>query len=253
MCVCVCVCVFLSLSLTHTHTLSLCAIPSLTRSLQVPGVNFFNIPAFTTSGDVVLANYTRHTVHVLAAATGAELRCFGSKGAGMMQFTNPFGVCVSRADSLLVADCGNHRVVEVAQVGRAGTAVVLGAGLVQRPCAVALTPAEDGVIVRQQGGANRVVVLARDGSALVRVLLTTADVNSGYCGLGVSRSGVVAVCDYRKQSITLCSVDGAWKRTITAAVLASPLGAVCGAAFDRDERVWVIDRTAGCFVVVAPQ
>ena len=219
----------------------------------MPGVNYHNIPAFTTSGDVVLANINHHTVHVLAAATGAELRCFGSMGAGMMQFTNPFGVCVSRADSLLVADFSNHRVVEVAQVGRAGTAVVLGAGLVQWPRAVALTPAEDGVIVRQDGGANRVVVLARDGSALVRVLLTTADVTYGCHGLGVSRSGVVAVPDDGKQSITLCSVDGAWKRTITAAVLASPLGVVFGAAFDRDERVWVIDRTAGCFVVVAPQ
>ena len=219
----------------------------------MPGVNCYNIPAFITSGDVVLANDTRHTVHVLAAATGAELRCFGSKGTATMQFNQPCGVCVSRADSLLVADYGNNRVVEVAQVGRAGTAVVLGAGLVQGPCAVALTPAEDGVIVRQEGGANRVVVLARDGSALVRVLLTTADVTYGYWGLGVSRSGVVAVPDYVNQSITLCSVDGAWKRTITAAVLASPLGVVRGAAFDRDERVWVIDNTAGCFVVVAPQ
>ena len=139
---------------------------------------------------------------------------------------------------------------EVARLGR-GPATLLAAGLVQDPRAVALTPTEDALVVRQDGGANRVLVLTRDGSAIVRVLLTTADMAQGH-GLAVSRSGVVAVPDTNgKQQVVVVSVDGAWKRSIDAAVLGSPLGNVCGAAFDSREQLVVCDRTGNCFVVIA--
>ena len=72
-------------------------------------MNCNNIPAFTSAGDVVVASYHNHTVHLLAAATGAVLRSFGAKGAGPMQFDWPSGVCVTRTDAILIADYHNHR------------------------------------------------------------------------------------------------------------------------------------------------
>ena len=151
-----------------------------------------NAPTFTAAGDVVVASRGQHTVHVLAATTGAVVHTCGAHGSAPLQFSRPTGVCVSRADTIIVADSGNDRLQEVARLGR-GPATLLAAGLVQDPMAVALTPTEDALVVRQEGGANRVLVLTRDGSAIVRVLLTAAEVTHGYHGLAVSRSGVVAV------------------------------------------------------------
>ena len=211
-----------------------------------------NAPAFTAAGDVVVASFGQHTVHVLAATTGAGVHTCGAQGSAPLQFEYPCGVCVSHADTIIVADCVNDRLQEVAHLGR-GPATLLAAGLVQGPRAVALTPTEDALVVRQQGGANRVLVLTRDGSAIVRVLLTTADVAYGYFGLAVSRSGVVAVPVFSKQQVVVVSVDGAWKRSIDAAVLGSPLGNVYGAAFDSREQIWTCDFNAKCFVVIAPK
>ena len=80
----------------------------LAHGVQVPGVIQFNAPAFTADGDVVVANCYKHTLHVLAGANGAMLHSCGSKGTAPMQFTHPCGVCVSRADDVLVADSRNN-------------------------------------------------------------------------------------------------------------------------------------------------
>ena len=138
-------------------------------------------------------------------------------------------------------------------LGSDESATVLAVGLVQNPTAVAMTPAEDVIIVRQNGGTNRVVVLSREGRSLLRVPLTTADVATGYWGLAVSRSNVVAVPDFSKNKVVVCSLSGEWKRTIDTAALDSPLGQVCGAAFDPRGHLWVCDRTAKTFVVMETQ
>ena len=215
-------------------------------------MNAHTAPAFTSTGDLVVASDAQHTVVVLAGATGAVAHTFGAHGAGPLQFHWPLGVCVSRDDAIFVADHNNHRIQEVPRLGRGGAATLLGVGLVQQPHSVALTPGEDGVVVRQNGGTNRVVVLARDGASILRVLLTTADMTDGYWGLAVSRSGVVAGADSEQPWLVVSSGGGEWKRTIDAAALGSPLG-VHGAAFDARERLWTCDRAANCFVVMAPQ
>ena len=171
-----------------------------------------------------------------------------------MQFNHPFGVCVTRDDRVIVADFRNNRLQELPDLGRAGTATLLGVGLLQIPFAVALTPAEDALVVRQEGGTNRVVVLARDGSAILRVLLTKDDVayaHTGHYGLAVSRSGVMAAADCGQQKIMLRSVGGEWKRTVDAALLGGPLGSVRGAAWDSQERLWSCHRKDKCFVVIS--
>ena len=145
-----------------------------------------------------------NAIHVLAGATGAVLHTF----AGPLQFEHPYGVCVTPTDAIIVADFGNDRLQEVPALGR-GTATLLGVGLLQRPFLVALTAAEDALVVRQSGGTNRVVVLARDGRSLLRVLLTVDDVapgHEGHVGLAVSRDGVVAAADWSQQKIVLCDV-----------------------------------------------
>ena len=164
----------------------------------------------------------------------------------------PCGVCVTPDDTILVADYANNRLQELRRLGHEAP-TLLGVGLLQSPLCVAVTRDEDAVVVRQDGGSNRVVVLARDGCSLLRVLLTSADVAHGYHGLSVSRSGVVAAADYGQRAVVVCGVDGTWKRTIDAAALGSPLGRVYGAGFDSREQLWTYDRKAKCLVIMEPK
>ena len=62
--------------------------------------------------------------------------------------------------------------------------------------------------MRQSGGTNRVVVLARDGASILRVLLTTAAMTLGFDSLAVSCSGVVAGADAHQQRLVVSSSGG---------------------------------------------
>ncbi len=220
--------------------------------MQVAGVNGNNVPAFTAAGDVVVGSNGRHTVTVLAGADGHTLHSLGTRGAAALQFYNPCGVCVATDNTVFVADYINNRIQALPDLGRAGTATQLGTGGLQGPMCAALTRAEDAIVVRQQG-TNRVVVVARSGGAVLRVLLTAADVTYGFSGVAVSSCGVVAAPDHRKMAIVVCSVDGAWKRTIPAALLGGQLQNPCGAAFDSRDRLWLCDQGAKCWVTIEPQ
>ena len=118
--------------------------------VQIAGISGGNQPAFTSNGDIVVANFRQDTVHIVAGATGAMLHTFGTQGADPMQFNSPYGVCVSRNDSVLIAEYSNNRIQEVANLGRAGKAKLLCLGLLQHPTYVALTPSEDAIVVRQR-------------------------------------------------------------------------------------------------------
>ena len=187
-------------------------IPAHAAGAQVAGVHGGNTPGFTRTGDVVVASLNRHTVTLLSRDTGAVLFSFGNKGAALMQFDHPCGVCVARDNAILVADYSNHRIQEIADSGR-GPAKQLGKGALRGPVAVALSPAQDAVIVRQQGGSHRVVVLSRADGAVLRALLTAADINNSP-GLAVSAAGVVAAgyqtWIQRFAPTTTCGADMPW-------------------------------------------
>ena len=219
--------------------------------LQIAGINAANQPAFTSKGDIVVANANQHRVHVVAGPTGAMLHTFGAEGAGPMQFSSPRGVCVSRDDSVLVADEGNNRIQEVANLGRAGTATLLGVELLRNPTCVAFTPWEDAIVVRQERGPNRIVVLARDGKSILRVLPISTDDPGGCCGLAVSRSGVVAAGANGQQWVLVCSVGGEWKRKIDTTQLPALPEYLCGVAFDSQERLITCSHWPKVFVRIA--
>ena len=195
-------------------------------STQVPGLSGYNQPAFTAAGDmVVVAGSDVDTVYVLDAMTGEVVRTFGSTGKAAMQFDTPSGVCVTRDGNIIVADWGNDRLQEVLDCGRTGTARVLGKRLAA-PSYVALTAAEDALIVLEdrpcdfEGGASsqrgmpawRVVVLVRDASCTLRVLLTTTDLPFDPPHLGISgfsiRGDVVAVQE--RVGVVFADVSGKW-------------------------------------------
>ncbi|CAH1796065.1 unnamed protein product [Owenia fusiformis] len=75
-----------------------------------PGTLNFSLCAAVNSEDVVIvSDYSAHCVLGLTR-DGNELFRYGTKGSGQNQLTNPWGLCTDRADNIIVADCGNHRV-----------------------------------------------------------------------------------------------------------------------------------------------
>ena len=116
-------------------------------------------------------------------------------------------------------------------------------------CAQWLHRAVADVILCVYARPNHVVVLARDGKSILRVLLTDSDVQ-GYHGLTVSPSGVVAMADYSKTRLVVCSLGGVWKRTIDAGAIGVALSSTYGVAFDAQERLWTCDMRGKAFVVI---
>ena len=178
---------------------------------------------------LVVASSDVDTVYVLDSITGEVVRTFGSTGKATMQFNTPCGVCVTRDGNIIVADWGNNRLQEVLDRGRSGSARVLGKRL-PAPCFVALTVAEDALVVLQHRPheapgvdsqkqlAWSVVVLARDATCTLRVLLTNMDIipldpppSFRICGFS-TRGGVVAVLEGSR--VVLSDVSGKWKRAI---------------------------------------
>src|SRR5262249_51060986 len=138
---------------------------------------------------------------------------------------------------VLVADYGNHRIQELPSLGRDGAAMLLGVGLLQKPDCVALTSTETAIVVQQSDVTNPLVVLARNGASILRVLPVLPDMigQDWAWGLAVSRSGVVAVSTCEKDWVFVCDVGGQWKRKIDVA------GYARGVAFDSRERLVVIE------------
>lgn len=151
----------------------------------------------------------------------------------VMQFDFPAGVCMTQGNHIIVADFGNNRLQEIASLGEHGDARVLGKELLQGPLAVALTDAEDALIVLED--CRRVVVLSRDAKCILRVLLDIAGLPRSTITLAV-HNDVVTVP--RPRSVVLLDVRGTWKRTMSGATL--PI--FFGVATDQRGDLWISDR-----------
>ena len=66
--------------------------------------------AFTSAGDIVVADCNNHRIQVLNKDSGDVIRCFGSWGKAAGQFSFPTSVSVDGTDRIIVTDRGNHRV-----------------------------------------------------------------------------------------------------------------------------------------------
>ena len=139
------------------------------------------------------------------------------------------------------------------QVSVAVRHALLGVGLLHHPYYVALTPSEDGIVVRQQSDDGHIVVLARNGRSILRVLATYADLTQGYFGLAVTRSGVVAAGAENERWVFVCDVGGEWKRRIDRTQLPDLPAKLYGVGFDSQERLITCSWAAKAFVRIEPR
>ena len=96
---------------------------------------------------------------------------------------------------------------------------------------------------------HRVVMLARDGSALLRVLLAAPHVEYPRAVVAMP-CGTVAVANWAQgKGVTLCSTRAGWVRRVDAAALGVGVGFVTGVAVDAHRRLCVCDRGNHCVLV----
>ena len=195
------------------------------------------------NGQLVRSIGSSDAVYVLDPRNGQLVRSSGSSSRAPLQFGAPCGVCVTRDNSIIVADFGYSRLQEIANLGRDGDVRVLGEGVLWKPQAVSLTAAEDALIVLED--LRQILVLTRDATCVLRVLLDVA-------GLPEVRISSFAVCNdvvaaARVDTVVLLDLHGKWKRNVSG----EPLSDLTGTAVDSRGHVWV--SVAGCFVGLLSQ
>ena len=65
--------------------------------------------AITREGHLIVAECTKHCITIIDPTTGRNIKSFGQKGAGQVEFNQPHGVAVTEDGHIVVADCQNHR------------------------------------------------------------------------------------------------------------------------------------------------
>lgn len=91
---------------------------SYIRTYAMKGnANNFGIAVFRDGCRFAVSNIMTHTITVYSTEDGSEVCTFGGEGHGPGQFRNPFKICVTHRDTLLVADNNNERVQEVSATG----------------------------------------------------------------------------------------------------------------------------------------
>ncbi len=152
---------------------------------------------------------------------GTLVRQIGSKGQAAGQFVQPWGLAVSKAGELFVADTGNHRV----QVFRVSDGVYLrqiggakgsGNGQFNLPVDVALGPDETELLVVDVCNHRIQVCRTRDGQYL-RGWGSCGSVDGRFNlpqSVVVTGSGEVVVADAYNHRVCVFDLDGTFHRSI---------------------------------------
>ena len=171
-----------------------------------------------------VSNGHTNMITVYSTVDASETVSFGGRGAGSGQFNEPFKLCTSPRDTLLVVDFGNKRVQEVTFSGV--HIRYIGEG-VFGDCIYGIACNDQHIAVTKYGGAtpNRVLVFNYSTGELLRQF--------GPCGNGDGRiehpTGVrftpdnqhIIVVDthYKNQRLSMFTVDGVWVKHIGVGVL----------------------------------
>jgi len=199
--------------------------------------------AVTQDGSrLAVSNDRTHMITVYDTVSGEETATFGGNGAGPGKFSNPFKLCITPRDSLLVAEHGNQRVQEVTMAGvhiRYIGAGVFGDGVHGIACN------GDHIVVTKYGcfTPNRVLVFNYSTGELLRQFVAHG---SGDGHIGQLSTGVrftpdnqhIIVVDMSNRRLSMFTVSGVFVKHIGVGVLG---GGWCDVDFTADGRIIVAD------------
>lgn len=118
----------------------------------------------------IVSNRRSRSLSVYALPSGSHLMSFGESGSGRGQFCAPAGLCVSKSDTVLVAETHNKRVQEVSLTGEHCRYWGMGVFTFEPQCV-----ATNGDIVAVGTAGGGVYVFDGDSAAFTRVI------GEGFC------------------------------------------------------------------------
>jgi len=207
------------------------------------------------SRHMVVSNYDTHQLSVYRLSDGSHVRSFGSNGAAAGQFNHPFGLCMTKENTILVADCGNKRIQEMTLEG--GHVKCIGAGVINGARGIAIHG--DVVAVGKSGGygtPDRIMLFSYTSGSLLRKFGGWGSGEGQYkyvTGIQFSADGKhLIIADYFNSHVSLATVEGEFVRFIGGGVLAcrnkdvtfNSAGEVV-VADNRNHRVCVFSQSDG--------
>jgi len=180
---------------------------------------------------------------VYDTASGSDTVSFGGNGAGPGQFNQPSKLCITPRDTLLVADCMNQRVQEVAFSGVHIRDIGVG---VFRGDIWGIACNDQHIAVTKFIGAtpSRVLVFNYSTGELLRqfAALGSGDGQIGQHPTGVrftpDNQHIVVVDTLNNKRLSMFTVDGVWVKHIGVGVLG---GGWSDVDFTADGRIIVAD------------
>ena len=168
--------------------------------------------AVTDDGQVIVCERDGHCVTVIDSKDGRKVRSFGSHGSGRGQLSYPQDVAITSKGTLLVTDCGNHRIQEFTMDGECISCVgSKGNGSLQfsDPAGIAINKTTGQVYVADYCN-DRVQVLNAD--LTFSHMFGSRGSDQGQFqypdGVAIDSQGLVYVADYNNHRIQQFTPEG---------------------------------------------
>jgi len=192
-------------------------------TLSVNGEGFKRGLAITSdSSHMVVSHFATDQLSVYRLSDGSHVRSFGSNGAAAGQFNQPLGLCMTKENTVLVADFGNKRIQEMTL--ESGHVKCIGAGVINDFVAD-IAMHGDVVAVGKFGGPtpDRIMLFSYTSGALLSQFGAFGSGEGQYynvTGMEFTADGKhLIIADFSNERVSLTTVEGVFVRSIGAGVL----------------------------------
>jgi len=192
-------------------------------TLPVNGEGFKRGLAITSdSSHMVVSNYGAHQLSVCRLSDGSHVRSFGGRGAAAGQFNHPRDLCMTKENTILVADYDNRRIQEMTLEG--GHVKCIGVGVINEGVR-GIAMHGDVVAVGKSGGLtpDRIMLFSYTSGALLSQFGAFGSGEGQYqhvTGMEFTADGKhLIIADYNNERVSLTTVEGVFVRSIGAGVL----------------------------------
>jgi len=203
------------------------------RGCKAEGVHVTSLPvnnacdnrglAITSdSSHMVVSNFGTHQLSVYRLSDGSHVRSFGSEGEAAGQFRSPCGLCMTKENTILVADYRNKRIQEMTLEG--GHVKCIGVGVINDGVR-GIAMHGDVVAVGKSGGRtpDRIMLFSYTSGALLSKFGAIGSGEGQYynvTGMEFTADGKhLFIASSSNEHVSLATVEGVFVRYIGAGVL----------------------------------
>jgi len=174
------------------------------------------------SSHMVVSNFSSHQLTVYRLSDGSHVRTFGTFGKAAGEIKGPLGLCMTKEDTILVAEYRNKRIQEMTLEG--DHVKCIGVGVINEGVQGVVMHG-DVVAVGKYGGIhpNRIMLFSYTSGALLSQFGGWGNGEGQYkdvTGIEFTADGKhLIIVDYRNSRVSLATVEGVFVRFIGGGVL----------------------------------